>query len=335
LKVDIGPERTAIVDTAQASPRQLEKNELESVSMNTSAVVLPRGLPGGRFAVCTSWFPARASGDQRSIPDEFHLMEVMSRVADGSRVVYAASRRSDGKLVTLKMSKELVGPEDRSETARKEFDTLRGLEHPNIARALDFFSYPLGVVLTLEYFEGQSLELAVQSSESGRFAEEVAKRFFAPLMKALDHIHSRGMCHCNINSHSVLVDGHIKDLRLVDFSLARGVSDKIQAHEIMYHDYAAPEVVLGDFSHASTAADVWSASLCLYTSLYGKLLAGPTPSEVLCEGGDSIGSVSAPCADVLRQCLSVEPAARPSAGDVLASHWLVAIRSVTCRHSGP
>jgi serine/threonine protein kinase len=87
----------------------------------------------------------------------------------------------------------------------------------------------------------------------------------AQLASAVAHVHSRGIAHLDIKPANVLLspDGGV---RLADFGIARRAgSTKRPAKCTLL--FAAPEVLAS--GAASTAADVWSFGVLVYTLLVG------------------------------------------------------------------
>merc|ERR1719272_2002793 len=85
------------------------------------------------------------------------LYDALEVVGSGSTgTVYRACRRLDGEEVALKVMR--MSGEELLATAEKEFRLLQSINHPRIIQAHDFFTYPHGAVLVLDYFHGQRLE---------------------------------------------------------------------------------------------------------------------------------------------------------------------------------
>lgn len=108
--------------------------------------------------------------------------------------------------------------------------------------------------------------------ESGKLKEESATRYFLQLARALEYIHSQGVCHLDVSLENLLLDGN-GELKLTDFGLARqfdhinpfaGCSITKPGKII----YMSPEIFAGrDFF--GDQADLYSAGVVLFLMLFG------------------------------------------------------------------
>lgn len=260
----------------------------------------------------------------QSVAEDYEIFEALGHGTTGA--VYRGSSRSSHDTVALKVMR--TDDEELLQTARKEFELLRRFQHPNIIRALDFFLYPMGAVLVLEFFEGRTLVGAVRDSLQKSLPESVARLLFSALVGAINHLHSHGVVHRDIKGANVLVSTALDDLRLLDFNTATASSEALSMTGTI--DYLPPEVLLGE--SPSQTSDIWSAGLCLHLMLIGAL-----PLErKLFPSNESYGKafsssqftgarwshVSQPCLTVLEGCLQVNPDSRSQAAEVLQSEWL-------------
>lgn len=260
----------------------------------------------------------------------YDIMETLGRGAVG--VVYRAVRKEDGAQVALKVVH--VAEEELSAVARHEFELLRKVQSRYIIRALEFFAIPTQAVLVLEFFQGTTLTTAVSRAPKRRLQESTAHSLFGSLVRALEHLHGMNLVHRDVKPDNVLVAPERSDLRLIDFHTVREVSAGLDAADSVTFSgaatplYAAPEVVAWG-EPAGTANDVWAAGLCLYYMLSRRLPRGCGSAELTSwEQGSGLleeacwKGVSGPCQEVLLQCLTVDPRARPECSEVLASEWM-------------
>jgi serine/threonine protein kinase len=128
--------------------------------------------------------------------------------------LYLGRDRRDGQHVVLKA---VIGRP--SKFLIREFEILRGLRHPNIVRAHDWFELDGRSYFAMEQVEGASSLLDCLRPHQGRFDEYVAA-IFRQLMDGLDYVHSKNIVHYGLSPRHILLDadGH---LRIVDFGLAR------------------------------------------------------------------------------------------------------------------
>lgn len=262
--------------------------------------------------------------------------EVLEKLGSGSTSsVVRARRRSDGRLVALKTVRS--SDPEMLRVAREEYELLRRLDHPSIVRALDFHALGGHDVIVLELFEGRPLEEAL--AEAGGLPEAVARAAFAQLLGALAYLHARGILHRDLNPRNVLVSADFQDLRLVDFNTATsrqsaaGCWDGDPLTPTGTPLYAAPEVLAGE--SPSEPSDVWTAGLCLFFMLSGRLPQGRDQGDDLSRAfleaaaaqevklrGRGFFHVSDACRAVLRSCLALEKEARATPEEVLRGEWL-------------
>jgi serine/threonine protein kinase len=262
------------------------------------------------------------------IGTRFQVYEELGQGTTG--VVFRAERRSDGQEVALKVMR--MHDEELLATAKQEYELLRSISHPHIIQALDFFTYPMGVVMVLSYFAGKTLEEAVASTPRKSLPEETSRYLFNALVLAVEYLHQQGIIHRDVKAANVLVACDFSDLKLVDFNTAQRVLEGGSLTMTGTVDYMAPEVLLGE--SLSEKSDVWAMGLCLHLMLLGSLLvtrqrfssradfARALAKEEVLENLEEYQHLSKPCREVLRGCLAVEVKSRFMAAEILASDFL-------------
>ncbi len=149
------------------------------------------------------------------------------------------------------------------ELLRHEFSILAKLRHPNIARVYDFgFDEKSNRwFYTSEFIEGSSI---VEACRELDFKDK--SRQFAHVLRALQHIHSRGIIHYDVKPSNILVDldGIAK---LIDFGLA---TTEVPITGAMRGTigYAAPEAVRGELG--DPRSDLYSLGVVFYKALVGR-----------------------------------------------------------------
>jgi serine/threonine protein kinase len=279
--------------------------------------------------------------DQQSFADPFahsqcsrlaEAYEGFEKLGEGSTgVVYKVRARTDNKEVAIKVMR--MDDEEQLQIAQKEYDLLKHVNHPNIIRALDFFTFSMGAVLVLDYFEGKKLAKTVREAPDRHLQESTARHLCAQLLGAVSHLHSCGVIHRDIKADNILVSLDLTDLRLVDFNAAKQLTESQALTMTGTVDYMPPEVLSGE--SPSQAGDIWAIGLCLYLMLSGRLpserralrLRLDSLDEVpLYQGslvrldGDEWNRFSRPCKEVVSDCLKVY--SRPTASTILAMPWL-------------
>lgn len=266
------------------------------------------------------------------LSDEYEGFEKLGE--GSSAVVYKTrSRKNSKEEVAIKVMR--VDDEEKLFNAQKEYELLKNVSHPHIIRALDFFTFSMGAVLVLDYFEGAKLARAVRDTPLRHFEEATACRLGGQLLEAVAYLHSCGVIHRDVKADNVLVSHDLKNLCLVDFNAAKQLSESQALTMTGTVDYMPPEVLQGQSPCA--AGDVWATGLCLYLMLYGQL---PSERRALRISFDSMDeavhrqgslvrldgerwqAISEPCKEVVQECLEVCCELRPTASDILAKPWL-------------
>lgn len=97
---------------------------------------------------------------------------------------------------------------------RKEYQTAKGLDHPNIVKYLDYTDIDgYGTCIVCEYADARTLKeyLTEEHTESEKMA------IVTQVADALDYIHSQGKSHNNLTPESILVTRSGDSVRLTGF----------------------------------------------------------------------------------------------------------------------
>ena len=199
------------------------------------------------------------------------------------------------------------------------------LNHPNLVAIYDTAVDDEGVLIVMEYVEGESLSQALRRGplEPGRVA-----RMASELGGALDHAHAQGVVHRDVKPGNVLLreDGATK---LADLGIATAADQtRITRSGIVLGSvaYMAPEQL--DGAQAGPAADVYALAAVCFEALAGRRArSGRTPMEIAGaiatqpppDLRDHLQEAPAAAADVLRRGLERDPRERPASAGELGS----------------
>jgi serine/threonine protein kinase len=257
--------------------------------------------------------------------------EDFEKLGEGScGVVYRARSRTNKQEVALKVMR--MHDEERLLCAKKEYDLLVQVAHPYIVKALDFFTYAMGAVLVLEFFDGKDLQQTVKSRSNPSLTESLSRVLFMQLLQALAHLHSHGFIHRDVKPANVLVSADLMEVRLVDFNAAKDLQEGAALTMTGTMDYMPPEVLQGD--SPSESSDIWGAGLCLHLMLVGQLPLRHRSIKLCLQGAAEAqfnrvdfelplwSDISLECKEVVLMCLQVCCDMRPQASEILASDWM-------------
>ena len=245
-----------------------------------------------------------------------HGFTVTEEVYRGrTRVVYRGRRDRDGVPVILKTFTDGVPASIAGASLRREYDLIKDLDVPGVARAYGLVAGGDGAVLVLEDVGGERLKTLLAA---GRLDLGTTLRLGVQLADAVAALHRRDIIHKDINPNNILVDRAVGRATLIDFSIASRLPFE---HRPASH----PNVLQGTIAYMSPEqtgrmnrdvdyrTDFYSLGVTLYEMLTGRLPFEATdPLEVVhCHIAQAPvalsaldGAIPAPLSDVVMKLLS-------------------------------
>jgi serine/threonine-protein kinase len=236
--------------------------------------------------------------------------------------VYLAEDQRLGRKVAVKRLHS-DSPDDAAQRFEREAKVGASLSHPNLVTVFDTVADDEGVLIVMEYVEGDNL---AQLMARERVAPEQAVSIIRQVAGALDHAHKAGVIHRDVKPANILIspDGKAK---LVDLGIATASErTRITAVGTVLGtpSYMAPEQLEG--GRITKAVDIYALGAVAFELLSGrKARQGRTPVEI----AHQIASEPAPdvrdawtaappaAAQVLQQAMARDPEDRPrSAGQL-------------------
>jgi eukaryotic-like serine/threonine-protein kinase len=216
-------------------------------------------------------------------------------------------------------------PADVEQRFVREAKLGASLNHPNLVSVFDTATDDEGVLIVMEYVEGEALARTLKRGPlpPGRVASMVRD-----VGSALDHAHGQGVVHRDVKPGNVLLR-HDGVTKLVDLGIATAQDHTRLTHSGMVlgtASYMAPEQLEGGETTAAT--DIYALAVVAYESLTGeKAREGRTPLELAHQIATSpppdlreaLPSASPQAADVLRRAMARDPSDRPASAGELAS----------------
>jgi serine/threonine protein kinase len=275
----------------------------------------------------TPYEPPRFLGPER----RFEVLEKIGAGAMGS--VFSAHDAWLDREVAVKFPQ---GGRTGVEQLQTEARALARMDHENIARLWDVGACDDVPFLVLERLEGRSLG---ERMSDGMLATDAAMATVLAVLRALQHVHERGVIHRDIKPSNVFLtsEGTVK---VLDFGLAHCEDRAVRGSLLRAEDappgpddagaagspaYMAPEQWQGAVQDART--DIWAVGILMYQLFLGGL---PFDADTLQGLRDQICSacvtprwrtpdarVSGRLMAVMDVCLAKQPAARfGSAGEL-------------------
>jgi hypothetical protein len=222
-------------------------------------------------------------------------------------------------------------PLDAERRFLREAKLGASMNHPNLVSVYDTETDDEGLLIVMEYVEGESLAEALRRGPlpRGRVAQ-----IAHDLGEALDHVHARGVVHRDVKPANVLL-GRDGDVKLVDLGSAVSMDQTRVTRSgtvLGSAAYMAPEQLEG--GEVGPAADIYALAVVCFEALAGrKARTGRTPVEI----AHAVATTPPPdvrehapdlpdaAADALTRGMAREPAARPGSAGALAAELASAL----------
>lgn len=214
----------------------------------------------------------------------------------------------NGKLLAVKVLRgEYMRDYSVATSFYEEADIIRELAHGSFACVYERATFNGRYYLALEYVEAVSL---TQLIDSGKLAPREVLGIAAKLASGVEYLHSHGVVHRDIKPQNILVIGREKDVKIIDFGVARWTDTLTStAFGVGTPIYAPPEIFDRAFRGVSFPADIYSLGVTFFKAMTGELprvnVEVPTPS-----------GYSSSVWELVASMLSADPKQRPTAGDV-------------------
>ncbi len=207
--------------------------------------------------------------------------ELLEKVGSGGMAsVFRAKRKSDNKIVALKIPMEqYVADAKFIRRFHREAEVAQRLDHMNIVRTYEHGQVGIRHYMSMQYIDGRSLESYI---ENGDITIELSVEVLKAVAKALQHIHSVGIVHRDIKPANIMITREgIKSMdplviepgavKLMDFGIAGGkvlTRLTMTGARVGTPVYMSPEQARGlKIDHRS---DIYSLGLVFYEMLTGQ-----------------------------------------------------------------
>jgi serine/threonine protein kinase, bacterial len=203
--------------------------------------------------------------------------EIVRRIGGGGMgAVYLAKDRNlgDAPRAVKEMVESHLDPAQHEKAIgdfKRESLLLTSLEHPCIPTIYDYFyDEALGrFYLVMKYISGGDLASRMRAAVGGKLDEKTVTDWGMQVADVLDYLHSRPkpIIYRDLKPANLMIDGNTGRVMLIDFGIARWVSQQEKGvTAVGTMGYAPPELFSG---RVQPASDVYSLGATMFHLLTG------------------------------------------------------------------
>ena len=138
-------------------------------------------------------------------PESIGPYRILSQVGAGSMgIVYRARDQRLDRTVALKVIREFHADAGRRQRFWQEARMAAQVAHPNACRIYDITEDQNGLVLVMEFIEGESL---ANRMERGPVPAQEAAQIVLAVLSALEAFHKAGIVHRDLKPANIILSG--------------------------------------------------------------------------------------------------------------------------------
>ena len=179
-----------------------------------------------------------------------------------------------------------------------------------------------------------------------RFSEIISKIIFNEILKGMQVIHNEGICHKDIKSQNILLNGDEFIIKICDFGLS-SFNENIQSDYCGTKEYMAPEIIM-EKEYDGIKADIFSLGVLLLNIMTNKFLFDDarvtnnnTPQTLydyirlknnqIWKIGEAHGitGLSETFKQLFLKMVAFNPKERPSIEEILNDEWMKEIQNLS------
>ncbi|MBO3746372.1 serine/threonine protein kinase [Streptosporangiaceae bacterium NEAU-GS5] len=248
--------------------------------------------------------------------DRLGPYQLLSRLGAGGFGEVHLALDKDGRTVAVKVLHPHVASDALALTRlAREFETMRRVRGPHIAEVLDASLTGEQPYIVTRYVQGRALSTVapVDNDDLVRLARGLAE--------ALASIHAAGIVHRDLKpANVILAEG---EPYVIDFGIAVALdaaSVTASGAVVGTPGYLAPEVLEGRDAGPESDVFAWAATLAYAVTGRQPYGTGPAPAVAyrVVHGEPDLSDVPSWLGPLLRDCMHPDPAARPTAPQLVA-----------------
>lgn len=271
------------------------------------------------------------------IGDRYEIQRYLAE--GGMQFVYVARDKLTDRLVALKTPKNMSA----TKRFRRSAIVAAKVNHPNVAKTLDYLKVGDQRYLIEELIEGKDLKAALL--EDATFLDPyLAAKVFHHMAKGVAAAHHAGVVHRDLKPTNIMVIGDysLTELKITDFGIARMAGDELQEAieggetsmttsqtAVGALPYMAPEAIEQP-KDVDAPADIWSVGAMMYHLLSGQypfgqglkavpqIIAAKQPEvPAFLTANPQFAPLSNEVMAIALSCLKKNPAERPTADELV------------------
>ena len=188
-----------------------------------------------------------------------------------ARVFHATT--PEGRAVALKILHPELVVSVTGDRFLREVRLLAAMDHPRIARMLDYGEAEFLIYYVMDFVEGPSLRDHIARAPAGRATISDTLHIARDLLDALGYAHGRGVVHRDVKPDNIVLarDGAV----LMDFGIARAIATSgnerltRSGFTVGTSAYMSPEQVAGE-QDIDQRGDIYALGCVLFECLAGR-----------------------------------------------------------------
>ena len=192
--------------------------------------------------------------------DKIGPYEILETVHRGPQPLYRAKAK-DGKEVALKSVKVESLNEEARERFKREAETCRSLDHPNIVKVFDAGEADGQLYQAMEMLAGADLGKVM--SEGRQFTWDIKLSIMEQVAEGLEYAHAKHLVHRDIKPANLFLENSGR-VKVLDFGMVRVAESELTkiGSSLGTLNYMSPEQIRGE--RCTAASDVFSAGIVFY-----------------------------------------------------------------------
>lgn len=150
--------------------------------------------------------------------EDYKLGELLGKGSYGE--VYQATHLKKDKELAIKVyDKYTMSESNKKKSMYNEIRILKKLDHPNLIKLHAVHETPSKIYLVMDLVKGVPLSEYSRSQKKHKLDESECKKIFKQIVKAVDHLHSKSICHRDIKLENIVITDD-KLVKILDFGFA-------------------------------------------------------------------------------------------------------------------